>query len=261
MELTHNWRGLQKLFNPKTRNPQTSANRAVAPIYLITQRGIVIAAFAEGEDLSEWFGAPFEEIMQHYRHRDCINFERDQIDGWLQTASAQPHFIEQMQSIRLSALEVLPSRRIRQDLGELFTREHFVLQSLRGWWNRVMPGEFGLFIRLKAAARDDGQPSADDEDFLLIFRNGTLLSFLEPDLASMGPDRVTQPQEVVKYLSEKYLVPVQGAVAPLADWEHWHQSEDPWREVARGLRKKTVSLEPSRWNLSTLLLLKAYLGI
>jgi hypothetical protein len=260
MELSHNWRGLQRLFYPRAREAKPdSGRRAVAPIYLITQRGVVIAAFAAGEDLSDWFGATSDEITRHFQHRDCIAFERDQLDTWLQGASTQPHFIEQMKALRQSALEVSPSRRIRQDLGDLFSREHFLLQAVRGWWNRVLPGEFGLFLRLKG--HTDAQGTVPGEDFLLIFRNGTLLSFLEPDLASMGTERVEQPEEVVKYLSEKYLVPVQGVVAPLQDWERWHRSEDPWREVARGLVAKTVSLVPSRGSLSSLLLTKAYLGI
>ena len=254
MELTHNWRGFQKLFNPKKRSAQVSPEKAVAPIYLITQRGIVIAGFAEGEDLTDWFGAPFEEVMQHFRHRDCINFERDQVDGWLQGTALQPHFIEQMQMIRKNALEVSPSRRIRQDLLDLFEREHFLLQGFRGWWSRILPAEFGLFLRLKNGA---GIP---DQDFLLILRNGTLLSFLEPDLASMNAEKAGQPAEITKYLSEKYLVPVQGVAASFSDWEKWHQSEDPWREVVKGLRNKTITFEPFRWNLSALLFAKAYLG-
>jgi hypothetical protein len=255
MELTYNWRGLQRLFNPKSRSPQVPSAKAVSPIYLITQRGIVIAGFAEEEDFSEWLGAPFEEVMQQFRHRDCINFERDQVDAWLNDASEQPHFIEQIQTIRKKALEVAPSRRLKQDLTDLFSREHFLLQAFRGWWSRVLPGEFGFFLRLTGAYNQEPQ------DFLLILRNGTLLGFVEPELASMGKDRVGNAGEVAKYLSEKHLVPIVAMVAPLADWQSWHQSRDPWREVARGVRSQAVRLEPSQWNMKALLMARAYLGL
>ena len=132
MELSHNWRGLQKLFIPKARQNPSVAQKAVAPIYLVTQRGIVISGFAEGEDMAEWLGAPVEEVIQHFRHRDCIPFERDQIDGWVNEASTQPHFLEQMELVRRRALEKSPSRRVKQDLTDLFSREHFLLQAFRG---------------------------------------------------------------------------------------------------------------------------------
>ena len=56
-----------------------------------------------------------------------------------------------------------------------------------------------------------------------MIRRGRIDAFHEPDLSSMGQDRRKVPAEVVKYLSEKHLVPVQGIFVPAAEWADWSE--------------------------------------
>ncbi len=97
------------------------------------------------------------------------------------------------------------------------------------------------------------------QELLLIFRRGQLDQFLEPDLSTLNSDRRKNPDDVVKYLSERYLVPVQGAVVKSQDWRAWSQDADPWREIAQSVRTQGVKLAPFRLGTAALIATRGFL--
>ena len=66
MELTYDWQSFQGMFYPKRRSAlrlrrdvPLSGSELASPAYLVTEGDTVVAAFAEGEDLSDWIGAAY----------------------------------------------------------------------------------------------------------------------------------------------------------------------------------------------------------
>jgi hypothetical protein len=65
----------------------------------------------------------------------------------------------------------------------------------------------------------------------------------------------------VRYLSEKYLVPVQGIFVPDAEWAAWASNPHPWRVAAASIRANRAKLVPFRWGLVVLMASRAFLEI
>lgn len=259
MELTYDWRGFQGFYYPKKRMVQAE-QKAVQPIYLVIDKGMIISAYGDHEDLSEWLGSPVEDVVTHFGHQDCVVFDRSQMDEWLQGCQSQPHYYEQMSKVREKAESGAiifgrsgsKAKKTMRDLGERTFREHFLLQGIRTWWKKLFPSEFGLYVRLEGKT---------PRGFLVIFRKGLPLSFFEPDLTGMGKERREIPAEIVKFLSEKHLVPVQGMSVAAEVWDLWHTSPDPWRQMLRALRNRSLKLIPFRWDLVSLIAMRSYFGL
>ena len=78
MELTYDWRGFQELFYPHRRGGAVADSTPVGPVYLVVDRGVVVTAFADNEDLSDWVGASYDDIAGQNRHRALHAFDRGQ---------------------------------------------------------------------------------------------------------------------------------------------------------------------------------------
>lgn len=276
MELTYDWRSFQSFFEPK-RKVSGAPEQESSPVYLVTENDRILSVFVEGEDLSEWVGSTYQELASQITYRELIVFSRDQVDRWMQESLQYPHFYDQNEYLKKNATpQVFARGRFKKSSKpmalkhavELPVVRHFVLEALQGWWTKVMPSAFGLLIRLEkpsegGAGTAFGRSEADRELFLII-RRGKIDHFCEPDLSVLGNIRVKQPGDVVKYLSEKYLVPVQGVFIPTTKWNEWSESESPWKQVAaalRGGKNAQVKLVPARWGTSTLIHLRGILGI
>jgi hypothetical protein len=57
---------------------------------------------------------------------------------------------------------------------------------------------------------------------------------------------------LVKYLSDKYLVPVQCFFLSETLWNQVSTSDRPWRDLAQAVRKNEVRLHPWRWSVAAL---------
>jgi hypothetical protein len=272
MELSYDWQSLQAMFYPGRRSSlAVSGGELTGPAYLVTEGETVVAAFAEGEDLSDWIGAAYADMAAEMHHRELLLFERSQLDSWLEEAMALPHLHEQVELMRKQAAAHAVSTRAKTrgsgkggKKGELSRKHghvtlghpHFLLEAMQGWWGKVLPSAYGVFIRLEG-------PSSGgvERDLFVVIRRGRIDSFFEPDLSSIGKDRRKQAAEVVKYLSEKHLVPVQGIFVPAAEWADWSQSISPWRKVAASVKANQSRLVPFRWGLVTLMASRAFLGL
>lgn len=254
MELTWDWKSFQNLFHARRKVP-LPANRA-APVYLVMDGDRIVSAHCEGEETSEWVGRRISEVEKEFAHRDRVVYGRESVDAELLGALEQPHYQDQIEYLRARVRpSVSGSRSVHRREVQVPVNRHFLLHGLQTWWSRVFPSSYGVFVRLELAQ------GAIAKDFLVVVRRGRLDAFLEPDLSSMGAERSRMPAEVVRYLSERYHVPVQGLIARKEDWDHWSEHGNPWPAVAKALRSEHAKLVPFHWGLATMIGARAFLGL
>ncbi|MGZ3689198.1 MAG: hypothetical protein ACXWP5_05670 [Bdellovibrionota bacterium] len=251
MELSYDWRGFQSVFYPRKR---VVAPQASGAVYCVIDGERVVSVYGENEDFSDWIGSPYSEMAAEMVNRELYLFDRAKVDECVTGSLTLPHFYDQVEYLRGEAHpQILTSSRLKKGKNEKIPfRRHFLLQSIQTWWAKVLPSAYGVFIRLEGPAA---------RDFFFVVRRGRLDSFLEPDLVSMGKDRRNQSGDVVKYLSEKYLVPVQGIFVKAEDWDQWTDVGNPWPKVAAALKANQLKLVPFKWGLATLIATRAFLGL
>lgn len=244
MELSHDWREFQAVFHPtRKRGSQASA---LEPNWLavITDAGNILAVAGDIE--GGWEGRPVEELKAAYSKRAIQVFDRQDVDRWMQASLALPHFYDQTEYLR--------SQTSAQSLTT-----HFLLQAVRGWWGKILPSAYGIFFRITGAA--GSQP----RELFVLVRRGKVELFHTPDYNSLSIDRARDPEAVVRYLSEKHIVPVQGMVVSEADWEEWTlrslSHSEAWRKLCFAVQSGQAQLAPFRWRLMALASSRAFLGI
>lgn len=249
MELTHDWRAFQDVFYPhkRTVGPTLVTPGKTAPVYLVVDGDTVLTAYCEGEDLASWVGAPLSEAHRHAAGREVVTLERKELERWTQESMGQGHFHDQVQSLRALA---------RPKQGALPAHQrHFLLQALDSWWGKVLPSAYGVFFRIAPEGRNP------ERELVIVMRRGKLEAFLIPDLTSLGAERRREMADVVKYLSEKYLVPFQGITLRGEDWTRWSRDANPWRDVAKSIKANQTQLVPFRWSLALLSTTRAFFRV
>ena len=235
MELNYDWRQFQSFFHSKRRVAALSAVAGSGSVFLVVENEVVITAYADGEDLRDWTGARLQDLEAEMSQRERVVLSRQEMDGLILGAVQAAHFQE--------SLDVLRQGRSAQ---------HFLLEALEGWWGNVLPSSYGVLLRL------EGQTP---RDLFVLFRKGKIDLFHEPDLSSLGMGRDRNLTEVVRFLSERHLVPVQGVGVAASEWDEWSFSTQPWRAVAQAIRSNRLKLVPFRWNVATLVGTRGFLGI
>lgn len=244
MELQYDWKRFQDFFSMPRR--KGAAVLPTAPVFLATDSGRVVAAYCDHADASEFVGKAVEEVAAGSPGRTLEFFDIQDLQGWVATSRNFPHFHESVEHLRACALGKASGR-------DTQPWEHFLLSLIRGRLSRFFPTSYGLLIRI-----DGNQP----RDFLATIRGKTLDTFHTPDLSTLGSERARDPEAVVKYLSEKHMLPVQGVFVTADDWERWSDpaNGDPLREIFQAAFTKRARLVPHRRGLVALLGLKTYLG-
>lgn len=250
MELRYDWKNFEETFKPLRRSALSKAQAALSPAFFIVQDKIVISAFAEAEDVSEWLGSSVDAVKAHFSHRDLVFVDRAHVDQWFKAARKMPHFYEQihlMKTLASTTAHVI-SNNGKQEVIKSLTQHHFLLDALKGAWSRFLPRSYGVLIRVD---------SDQKRDFLVVIRGGVVETFHRPDYSMMSSSREEDMLEAVKYLSEKNGVPVQGLSVTSEDWEKWSQTSAPWRSIVVALKSKKAKLAPFRWRVFSLLTAKA----
>jgi hypothetical protein len=271
MELSQDWSQLQSTFFRSSFPMKGPLGVCVGTgtLYCVQDQGVLIQAFSEGEDLSDWIGASMDEVRSQFPNRVIVELDRKTLEASLLASLGEPHLEAQISQWRQDAREqsVLSTSgashgvaRTRKDFDlldrHLVSQRHFLLDALKdSWWTRVLPSSFGLFLRFEGATESRGK-----RDFLLVYRKGKLEQFGVPDLNFMGADRRKEPAEVVKYLSDRCMVPVQCVLLRDEDWERWSAEVSPWRELAWAVQSNRVQLVPFRWSIVSMLAARGLLG-
>lgn len=257
MELNHDWRGFQSIFQPRRKStPGVAADSqgAGSMLYLIVDGTRVVAACgAEGEDASSWIGQNVTQVAAQFPHRELVLFTRKEVDQWMSGCVALPHFYEQTEYLRARSVPEAISAQGRVTKVRPIARRHFLLEAVQGWWSKVLPSAYGVFIRLEGS-----------QEIFILVRRGRLELFHSPDLSVLSSEKLKQPGSVVKYLSEKHMVPVQGLFVAAEDWADWSdpaQEGEAWRQLAFAVKDNRAKLVPFRWQVAALGAAKAFLKI
>lgn len=269
MELNHDWRGFQSVFHPRRKTTvrgTTDFADSSSTVFLVVDGATVVSASgAEGEDTRSWTGLNVQDVAAQIPHRELVLFTRKEVDQWMSGCLQLPHFYDQMEFLRNQSVPEAISSQGKVKKVRPVARRHFLLEAIRGWWSKILPTAYGIFIRLE---NQNTAPGAAPKDIFLLVRRGRLELFHIPDLTFLGAERVKKPQSVVQYLSEKHRVPVQGLFIPTEDWTEWSESQyipghenEAWRKLAFAVKENRVKMVPFRWQIAALGAAKAFLGV
>jgi hypothetical protein len=249
MELNYDWKSFQSMFYPKKRLTY-SLESSPASIYLISEGNVIISTFSEGEDLSDWIGATRDEVKAEFAHRELIFFNREEVDQWTNASVDLVHFYDQIQFLKTEVKPQLVTKNKLKVL-EAFAPRHFFLQAIQSWWHKVLPSTYGVYISL------DG---VHGSSLLLTVQRGRIDSFYVPDLSSMMQERRRHPSDIVRFISERYLIPVQGIFLTSNEWMEWSESPNPWLKIIKAVKANRYKVVPFRWGLVSLIAIRAYFG-
>jgi hypothetical protein len=248
MELISDWKNFEHLFFNKKKSVSSDS---ASPVFLILRSKVILAAYSENDDLGTWVGATVDEITAALLNREFIFFEKEKIDQWIGEAGELSHFYDQLTYFRSMAKPYgVKAKRINWD--EAWVQGHFLLEAVQTWWCKLFPAQYGIFIQLD---------SNDGPSLLMVIKRGKIHSFHDPDLSTLAPERRKQNQAVVKYLSGRYMVPVQGFFLTSEEWMAWLELKSPWAKILSSIQRDRNKIAPFNWGLVTLIASRAYLRI
>jgi|GEM_PF-2827496 len=279
MELAQDWRLYQKL----TRSRKDRSAKGGSEMSALEPRSgkhtvvissgespRVVAILSAGRGFEDWVGRPFEELRLHIGENQapCVLTESE-IRESLRSAAPSAGLFEQRRSLRSALEEISIGRKGnaplpgRDRLGAGKTG-HFLMEALAGWWRKVLPDSYALWIRIEEDSKGVTQAAGvkpAPQDHLLFFKKGELVGCGAPDLTSLGTERIWKDEAVVRHLSEKYLLPIQGLRVRARDWESWMESEKPWKTMRESIQEGSVTFVPERSGLKSLVALRAWTRI
>src|SRR5436189_5902176 len=135
MELNYDWRNFQSFFYMRRDKLQTDTE---GTINLLIDQKMVVSAFSDSEDLSEWFGCPYYDVLRAYPHREIVIYDQKKVDNWMLEAVALPHAYDQLQFLSTQAKpQFITGTKVKK---ELFTgSSHFLLKAIQSWWQKLLP--------------------------------------------------------------------------------------------------------------------------
>ncbi len=291
MELNRDYESYRRVFQAQSRVGVMSSSAHGSTIYLVESElddegeRKVIACFSEQEDLTEWVGRSKREFRSAFQSRELVAITEE---NWVQ-ALARPvasswqegHFLGQISEFRQNLKQTLFHKEATQGTpaikkgarlllrglrsqgqkakGErliqeshLETQQNFVMEALSGWWLRILPSHFGLYVRVE---------NEQNTQVLLTIKAGKVDQFYSPDLGAIHADRKAEFGTLVAALSEKTLMPIQGVRVTSEEWTQWMRSPNPWTLVSRSIRSGRTQLAPFRWFVALLIGTRAFLGL
>lgn len=263
MDVTTDWRGFQSVFQPRRR---LRADQSTARVYIVVHGGQVIAAQTDGEDLSADLGKSVAEFAAEHSNREIVMMDQTVADQKMAAAISLGHYYDQCENLRESVSGQIYQKGAREGKmrtvsgQDLLVTRHFLLEAIRTWWARVLPASYGIFLRIEGQDGPESTGGRGARQYFMIVRRGRLESFHSPDLSLMVPERRRVGTDVVKFLSERSQLPVQGIFVQPEQWAHWSASRNPWPEIAEASKKNSRLLVPAKFGLSALLSARAFFG-
>lgn len=241
MDLSYDWRVFQSVFLGVRSQPQNGTTCEIEPIYLVSDKQVVLVAFCQGEDLSDWVGCMVAEKRADMRYqtqkRAIIEFERHQVDHWILDSLNSQHYDEQLEFMKKRVLPVTGKSVFDAQKKQL---RHFLLKMFVSRWSKFFPRVYGIFLRLENPCT---------VNLFLMVRSGKLELFHEPDLGSLLELGDSNPAEVIKYLKTKYLIPVLGIFTTWDVWKQWTVAKNPWPLIFQAYRRGQIYFQPMKWVL------------
>ncbi|MEK6707060.1 MAG: hypothetical protein AABZ06_14880 [Bdellovibrionota bacterium] len=239
MDLVYDWKAFTSVFGIRGSVPRRQDS---GHVLVVADNGKVVAAYAESEDLTSWTGSRCEKMAAEMPHRKLVVLEKKSVDGLLEGALSHPHYHGQFEILAKNAAALTGAGASIREFCT-FSQKHFLLTAMSGWWTRILPSYYGIFVSLGASRQ-----------VLLTVRKGQVESFL-------NPEGERPPLEAVKYLSEKHLLPVQGIFTSAEKWNKLSEAPNPWPGIFEAIRGDEIRLVPYNRKLLCLLAMKAYVGV
>lgn len=251
MELGQDWTALQRTLFPKKKGRAPANSDAVLVAH---QAEKCLRLVSDCDDLAAAAGSPISEIeprVDSSKRLAC--FEAAAIDQALEASLSAGGVFHQLESIRAklkTTKGVLPE-----------ARKNFLVEALtNSWWSKLLPSQFGIYLHFEG--REATSAGTLPTSLLILFKRGRVDQFDDPDLSSLSQERSRDPNEVMKYLREKYSTPIQGVYVHEADWQEWCEStETPWKAIAKAMRVNRVNLVPFRMGAAALIGARAHVGV
>ncbi len=269
MELNFDWKGFQNFFGQKDRTSITRGAAPGDPIVLVCDQSKIVSVYSENEDLHAYCGGPQDRIMIEYPHREFHIYEVGELDKTLTDLSKNSknnHAYQEIEYLRDKLRPQVFSRtspshaesggplgalESRKRLEAPAFRDHFFFEALGSWWRKIFPNQYGVFIRCEGP---------EPREFLLLFKNGKLENYHEPDLSSLDHARSREPSEVIRYLKERYICPIQGVFVSAQEWKDWSNKPEPWKDVYQSIQSNRLKFFPSKFGMQFLIFVRAKLG-
>jgi len=194
-------------------------------------------------------GATVVEMQKEFPHREVVLFERTEVEDWLKSGAKLTHFSAFAEMVRERATQNLTSKKIARK--NLLSRDHFLLEALGGWWGKLLPSVFGLYLHL-----DNGE--GRERTFFVIYRRGKVESYDIPDFTGFNRPAGKEREAAVKFLSERYSVTVQGLFLSESQWQIWSGDADPWKKIAKSFKENSNQLVPFKMSLAAMIGGKAF---
>jgi hypothetical protein len=177
------------------------------------------------------------------------------LDRCLAKAVHLPHFYEQMECMKRElTLHSGVKDRVRKK--DFFKASHFLLLALQGWWQKLFPRNYGIYLKISHA-----RGYALESSLFFQIHQGKLKIFGVPDLSGMISERQQHLGEVAQFLAAQYRFPVQGIQVTASEWTDWSEMKNPWKQIAAVLKKDKTKLAPARWGVRLLIWMRAWTGM
>lgn len=240
MELIQDWKRFDALFFGN-KGGAAAAPASLKPIYIVLIGKVVLSILAENEDLAAaWVGATEDEVRAAFPGREFVVFDKAKVEGCLLEGRALNHFYEQTLHFKKSAPK------------EADFYGHFLLQAIQTWWKRLFPSTYGVYVQVEGT---------DPRSLLVVIQRGQVHAYHDPDLSFLPIERRKQPPQVVKYLAERFLMPIQGIFVTSVEWAQWSEAKNPWPLVMSAIRSNRGKLVPFKFSLVSLIASRAYLKV
>lgn len=254
MELINDWKAYNTLWKVSRTD---SSLKDEHTIYCVIDGEWIVDASTEGQDLSEWAGAPVSEFAQKFSNSKMVTVQWRELEASLQGLFQKTHWVEQREALKQeveldstsgsSLLRQVATKKARRKATEWGLGFQSIIDTLfQGRLSRFLPRHFGLYIHFSDLTCKNG--------YLLTFQNGALDKYFSP---AFGPST----EDKVKYLADRYMIPVQGLECHSLDWEKWKDSQDPWLEIRQAFKTGKLKIFPAKKWIGALLFAKSVMRI
>jgi hypothetical protein len=259
MELNFHWKTFRTVFLTYSQ----STSNLLEPLYIVAEKRTIIALFSDTEDLSDWIGSTYEELLDAFPQRNFIIYPREKVDHWLEMSLSQSHFYDQALFLREQAKSYLanhPEAIIStSDKGSLRhfridrIPEHFLLKALNSWWLKILPEYYAIYLDLSE--------NHTSWSLLVFIQRGKVITFQVPDFTSISKTNPPSLRQRIEFLKSRHLIPIQGISVAFQQWKEWSSLENPWHQIVHALKKDKQKVIPQGFGIQLLIRTKSFLGI
>ncbi len=225
MDVKHDWKILNEvLFQVHQHTPLAGSvdesGGVSSCLFLISQNNLVIDGVVSNgrafnaEDVGMHLQSnlkkdKYDDLAHKYQVDQTVIVQKGVIDQYLGEASMLgTNYFQQLQLLRTKLLSQMGKRR-----GEfIVSKRHFLIELFTSSLRRLLPKKFNVLVLLDTRSRlSPSTHPGELKTLLMVFNNGDLEQFFEPDFSSLNESRVRNWRQEFKavgdYLENRYILP------------------------------------------------------